>query len=278
MSTQYDPAWVREFYDAYGMKEWDRWDLSPLSRVSWAVHLHYLRAYVRPDERVLEMGAGAGRFTQALAEITPRVTVADISRGQLDLNARQALSLGFEHAVERRVECDVCDLHGHFADGEFDTTVCYGGVLSYVYDCAPAALSELRRVTRPGGWIVVEVMSLWGVIHSALMEVLNDISPETNRKIVSSGDLTPDMAVSNHFIHMYRAGELRKVLENSKLEVEAMSATGVLSVNWGKQLADIPEDSEQWRHLIEMELEACREPGCLDMSTHIIAVCRKAGG
>ena len=30
-----------------------------------------------------------------------------------------------------------------------------------------------------------------------------------------------------------------------------------------------------WAHLIEMEIEACREPGCLDMGTHLIAVCRK---
>lgn len=31
-----------------------------------------------------------------------------------------------------------------------------------------------------------------------------------------------------------------------------------------------------WQHLLELELEACREPGCVDMGTHIIAVCRKA--
>jgi hypothetical protein len=30
-----------------------------------------------------------------------------------------------------------------------------------------------------------------------------------------------------------------------------------------------------WAHVIEMEIEACREPGCLDMGTHVIAVCRK---
>jgi hypothetical protein len=30
-----------------------------------------------------------------------------------------------------------------------------------------------------------------------------------------------------------------------------------------------------WVHLIEMEIEACREPGCLDMGAHLIAVCRR---
>ena len=31
----------------------------------------------------------------------------------------------------------------------------------------------------------------------------------------------------------------------------------------------------QWQQVLEMELEACREPGCLDLGTHLIAVTRK---
>jgi hypothetical protein len=38
----------------------------------------------------------------------------------------------------------------------------------------------------------------------------------------------------------------------------------------------VQQDAATWQHLLEMEIEACREPGCLDMGTHLIAVCRKA--
>ena len=70
--TSYDPNWVRDHYDRYAEKEWQRWDRSPVERVKLAVHLHYLRHSIRPGDRVLEIGAGAGRFTQELARITPR--------------------------------------------------------------------------------------------------------------------------------------------------------------------------------------------------------------
>lgn len=54
-----------------------------------------------------------------------------------------------------------------------------------------------------------------------------------------------------------------------------MSASDCLLVNWADVLDEIHEDHPTWGHPIEMEIEACREPGCLDMGTHLIAVCRK---
>ncbi len=167
-TTKYDPTWVREHYDAYGMKEWERWERGPSTRIAFAVHEHYLRQYIKPGERILEIGAGAGRFTQVLAEIGARITVADISPGQLALNRRQAEVLGFVPAIDAWVECDACDLHAHFTDRQFDTVVAYGGLLSYLYDQTEPALAELRRVVNPGGCIFLEVMSLWGAIHRDL--------------------------------------------------------------------------------------------------------------
>ena len=35
------------------------------------------------------------------------------------------------------------------------------------------------------------------------------------------------------------------------------------------------QDAGQWGQLLDMELEVCRQPGCVDMGTHILAVTRK---
>lgn len=272
---KYNPDWVRDQYDNSGMQEWGRFDLHPVLRVSFAVHQHYLRQYIQPTDRILEIGAGAGRFTQVLAGISPHITVADISPGQLACNRQQAEALGFAHAVERWVECDVCDLHGHFADEEFDTVVCYGGALSYVYDQADTAIQQMLRVLRPGGVIFLEVMTLWGVVHHALMGVLS-IPPEKNRPIIASGDQLGALDIPTQLMHMYRAQEFRALLGRAGLEIEVLTVGAVLSTTWIDQLRDIPEESDTWQYLLEMELEACREPGCLDMGEHLIAVCRKA--
>jgi SAM-dependent methyltransferase len=277
--ARYDPDWVREHYNRYAEKEWQRWDRGPVERVKFEVHLHYLRESLRPGDRVLEIGAGPGRFTQHLAQITSisgaaHIVVADISPVQLELNRRNAPRLGYEGAVERWVECDICDLSAHFQDGEFDAVVCYGGPLSYVYDQAGQAVGELARVTRPGGLLLFGVMSIWGTVHHYLPAIF-ETPLDANRAIIGSGDLLPEHEAGVNYCHMYRATELRALLEACGLAVEVISASDCLAATWGETLEAIQEDAEAWQFLMEIELEACCESGCLDMGTHTIAVCRK---
>jgi SAM-dependent methyltransferase len=272
--TEYDADWVKSYYDELGQREWDRWDVSPVEQVKFEVHLHYLRKCLASGDRILEIGAGPGRFTRELADITDRIVVADISPVQLELNRENAHTLGYARVIEQWIECDICNLQPHFDDGAFDAVVCYGGPLSYVFGERERALEELLRVTRPGGLLFLSVMSLWGTVHQFLPQVLG-LSPTLNRDIIATGDLGPDKsAASTHFCHMYRATELRRLLEGAGAVVEVLSASDCLSATWGDSLKDVQQDEATWQHLLEMEVEACREPGCLDLGTHLIAVCR----
>lgn len=90
------------------------------------MHRRLLTRFLRPGDRVLEIGAGPGRFTLAMAAMGARVTVTDLSASQLAANAERVRDAGREHAVEARFELDVRDL-SRFADGEFDAVTAMGG-------------------------------------------------------------------------------------------------------------------------------------------------------
>ena len=83
----YDADYVRRFYDAYGEREWTRYDAGPANArapanlVNLHLHLWHLRRYVRAGDHVLDVGAGPGRFTIELARLGARVTVGDRTRG-----------------------------------------------------------------------------------------------------------------------------------------------------------------------------------------------------
>ncbi len=130
---RYDPEWVSGYYGAYGDREWHRWEGYPTMEVKRHVHRHYLEQYIREGDYVLEVGAGAGRFTQIFAELGARGLVVDISRVQLELNRQHAQESGFEHAVQDMLEVDMCDM-GALEDETFDAIVCYGGPLSYAFE------------------------------------------------------------------------------------------------------------------------------------------------
>lgn len=127
--------WVKAYYDALGDREWDRLTATVRGRVSLEVHRRFLRRWVQPEWRVLEIGAGPGRFTFELAAIGARIVVTDVSDVQLALNEARLSGTDADRCVERGELVDVCDT-SRYDDAEFDAVVAFGGPLSYARLCA----------------------------------------------------------------------------------------------------------------------------------------------
>jgi 2-polyprenyl-3-methyl-5-hydroxy-6-metoxy-1,4-benzoquinol methylase len=272
---QYSGEHIANYFDLYGDKEWQRMVANPVNEINLHIHTHYLKEYVRPGDKVLEIGAGPGRFTQILAQIGAQVVVADISPGQLELNKKYAEEHNFSTAVLSWEMADICELN-QFKNSSFDRVVAFGGPFSYVLDQRDAALRECLRVLRPGGIMLLSVMSLWGTLHHVLLGILNDIPADVNRKVVATGDLIPETYDNEgHYMHMYRAAELQDWLVQAGTQLLAISSCNSLSSTRGEQLTEIRQDKEKWDFLLELEQEACAQPGALDMGTHILAVVKK---
>jgi SAM-dependent methyltransferase len=274
-ASDYDPEAIAGFFDQYGLREWNRLVETPVDEVSLYLHTCYLEKYVLPGQRVLEIGAGAGRFTQVLARIGARILVGDISQGQLDLNRRLAHELGFEQAVEDWQQMDICDLKC-FPAASFDAVVAYGGLFSYVLDRRTAALNECLRVLKSDGLLLASVMTLWGAAHANLDGVIS-LPPEVNQGITRTGDLVPATypGRKDRFMHLFRAGEYRQWLEKAGVEILALSASGCLSIRWADFLKNYREDEARWQELLRIELEASAESESLNLGTHLISVTRK---
>jgi 2-polyprenyl-3-methyl-5-hydroxy-6-metoxy-1,4-benzoquinol methylase len=81
VAAPYDREAIARAFDEWGDREWSRHEEAPRSRVAFHIHNHYLRRFVTAGDRVLEVGAGAGRFTVELARLGATVTTTDVSRG-----------------------------------------------------------------------------------------------------------------------------------------------------------------------------------------------------
>jgi ubiquinone/menaquinone biosynthesis C-methylase UbiE len=273
----YDPGEISKQFDEFGEKEWERLVATPVDEVSLHLHTHYLTRFIKPGWRVLEIGAGPGRFTQILAVLGAKIVVADISPGQIEINRKLSNRLGFDQAVEQWCIADICQMP-EFSSDEFDCVVAYGGPLSYVLERRQQALVECCRVLHPGGILLLSVMSLWGTIHRHLSAILQ-ISPQINQGITASGDLTSATLPGrkNNFMHMFRPSELRELIESARMEILAMSASNCLSTNWHEVLELVRKDPVLWEELLRMEVEASAEPESHNLGTHMIAVARKPG-
>ena len=283
MSGRYSPDRVRVFYDQYGAAEWDRFDRSVAGRVGLELHKRFQSRWVHNGDRVLEVGAGPGRFTIELARLGARILVSDISPGQLDLNRDHVVAAGYEDAVEERQLLDVTDLSS-LERASFDVVTALGGPLSYVFDRAGEALDELLAVVRPGGTILFSVMGRWGSIHQFLDGVLEAFATgltDEYRVLVETGDQFGQTAVSTvvdlpHEMHLFTWEELERLITTQPCRLLDASAANFLSLRADGALSAL--NAETWEQFLSWEETACRAPGALDAGTHIMVALERQPG
>jgi SAM-dependent methyltransferase len=266
----YDRQRAADFFDEYGEQEWTRFDDVRFGPANFDVHAHYLRQFVRAGDRVLDIGAGPGRFTIELARLGAEVVVADVSPGQLELNREKVAEAGVEERVVERVLADVTDL-SLFADASFDACVCYGGPLSYVVERADEAVGELVRVIRAGGHVLVSAMSLVGAFAhytDLALELAARDGTEKLEEVVRSGFLPQEPDYGHLPLRLFRWRELHELLSRHG-KVVAAAAAGLL------RPSEPPATPELRDFLVRIELELGAEPAAIDAAEHMLAVLRK---
>ena len=137
---------IPKIYDTY---------LVPLIFEPYAADLAR-RVAARSPARVLEIAAGTGVVTRAMASALPRsasLVATDLNQAMLE----QAAATGTSRPVEWR-QADAMQLP--FADATFDAVVCQFGAM--FFPDKPKAFSEARRVLKPGG---IYLFSVWDRIE-----------------------------------------------------------------------------------------------------------------
>ena len=264
---------VRRWYDALGEQEWERLEKTVRGRVSLEVHRRLLRRFVRPGSRVLEVGAGPGRFTLELARLDCRIVVTDVSEVQLALNEARLQGTDAERRVERRELLDVRDT-SRYADGEFDAVLAFGGPLSYAFERTDEAMRGLLRISAAEGLVVASVMSClggWRYLLPAITELAGIVGEDANDRTLQTGDLRHVVGDAEaHICQMFRWREIVALVERTGGRMLGASASNWASLGDAQTLARLEADPERWRRFIEHEVAACSEPGVLDGGTHIL--------
>ncbi|MGD8607061.1 MAG: class I SAM-dependent methyltransferase [Myxococcales bacterium] len=143
---------TRRYYDELS-RSYDRTRQGRYHRMIDELELSVLEPYAR-HARTLELGCGTGLVLERVAAIAREAVGVDFSQEM----ARRAMARGLQVHIGH-----LCELP--FGDDEFDVTYSFK-VLAHVPDVG-RALREAVRVTRPGGFILVDLYNPWSLRYAA---------------------------------------------------------------------------------------------------------------
>jgi SAM-dependent methyltransferase len=147
----------------YGQTDEDgRLKRSRHGQLEYATTMAYIHRFADSGAKVLEVGAGTGRYSIALAKEGMRVTAVELVESNLALLRENGKGIGNLDAYQG----DATDL-GRFADDSFDVTLLLGPMY-HLFEAEEVnrAIDEAIRVTKPGGVILFAFISVFAIMYA----------------------------------------------------------------------------------------------------------------
>ncbi len=141
--------------------KYDRWYKSPVGRFADEVENRIIQGFanIRAGEKVLDAGCGTGLYTIRAAKAGAEITAIDPSEEMLGVLKSKLEELSPE--VGKRIRIIHCGAENIPLPDESVDVVISVTAMEFFRD-RDAALSEFRRVLKPGGRVVVGVLNSKG--------------------------------------------------------------------------------------------------------------------
>lgn len=254
---------INEFYTGYN--EENRLSKSRHGQMEYRTTMHFIHRYLLQPGKILELGAGTGRYSIALAKEGNSVTAVELAERNLELLRRNAEGLDNLTAYQG----DAIDLR-RFADDSFDMTLVFGP-LYHLYEAEErdAALREAVRVTKPGGTILTAFLPIHGIM---IDNYLGDSFPDGMEE-----NFTEAFRV-RHFQDQlftgYEIDELESLFRELPVtHLTTVAADGVLEMAEHNQAFSMSDEAFEAYARYHLHFCQCRE--LLGTSAHAIHICRK---
>ena len=234
-------------------------------QLEYRTTMEYIHRHAASGCKLLEVGAGTGRYSIALAREGYHVTAVELLETNLQVLRRNGADL----ETLRAIQGDALEL-GRFSDGEFDMTLVLGPMY-HLYDREDiqTAIREAIRVTKPGGVLMFAFLSVYAIMGNNYLK--------NNARYGIRENFTPDFRVL-HFPEQlftgYDIAEFEGLFSDFPVEhLTTAAADGILELASGRgdfQLSD--EEFEAWT---TYHLATCEKRELLGQSSHLLYICRK---
>ena len=237
-------------------------------QVEYRVSMKYIHEYIpvgipKEEVKILDIGAGTGRYSVALANEGYDVTAVELVKYNLGILKSKGSSV-------KAMQGNALNLK-KLKDDTFDLTLLFGPMYHlFEQEDKKKALSEARRVTKPGGVILVAYcMNEYGVLTYAFKERHIGECMEEQR-------LTKDFHTISQKENLYdymRIEDINALLEDSGLErIKIISPDG--PANYMRPFLNQLSE-EEYEYFVRYQMATCERQDLIGAGAHTLDILKK---
>ena len=254
---------VNSFYNQ--IDEDVRLDRSRHGQMEYITTMEYIHKYTKSGAKILEIGAGTGRYSIALAKEGYDVTSVELVESNLEVLNKNSSDLKNIQAFQG----DALNL-SRFEDETFDVTLVFGPMY-HLYDKKDVhkALDEAIRVTKEKGIILVAFLSVYAILFD---NYLNGTLVEGIQE-----NFTEEYLIK-HFEEQLFTGydivEFEELFAEKNVEhLKTVAVDSVLELAEGRK--DFAMSDEELEAFVKYHLATCEKRELLGASSHLLYICRR---
>ncbi len=227
--------------------------------------MKYIEKYLEPDVKIIEIGAGTGRYSVALAEMGYDVTAVELVSHNIEAMKKKIKS---NHNI-KVFQGNACDM-SRFEDESYDIVLLLGPMYHlFNEDDKHKALSEAIRITKPNGVIFASYCNndtsvykffYTGRIHSFLDKGLIKDDYHT-------------VSAPEQIFELYRKSDIDKIMNHYNVTRLHFVGVDMLSYLFDDKFDNLSD--REFEEYMKFISNLCEREDCVGLSIHMLDVFRK---